>query len=423
MRIIAVKDPEKAARSLRPKTPTKNKKIVEKILSDVSRNGDSALKRYEERFSGHSLKSLRISKQAIKEAYSMVSKKEIQVIKTAKKRLERTELATKKLLKATTIDSEGTKITRSFRAIQSVGCYVPGGKARYPSSAIMSVVPAKVAGVSRIVVISPCNNQGKIDPLTLVASDICGATEIYKVGGAHGIAALSFGTESINPVDKILGPGGPFVSLAKLLVSDKTPIDMNAGATELGVMADTTSDVTIVSADLISQAEHSEDTFCWVITTSKKVAERINKSIKELTAKSQRKSIVTKSLKKNGFIAVCKTTSDAIHLANQLAPEHLEIMTSKPNKTAEKITGAGLVLLGKNTPSAVSDYLLGSNHILPTQSFGRTRGSLSVLDFLKLDTKIQSSLSALRNISKQMKLFTEAEGLPNHYKTLEKRLK
>ena len=423
MKIISVGNVESFAQKIRPKPSIQNKKIVESIILQVQKNGDSALKQYEKKFSGASLNSLRITKKEVEYAYSKVSKNEIEAIKTAKTRLTKTENAVKEKLKDIKINIDGIKISKSFTAINSVGCYVPGGLARYPSSVVMSVIPAKVAGVKKIIVVSPPNRNGNIDPLTLVAADICGVNEIFKTSGAQAIAALSYGTKSIPQVDKIVGPGGAFVTLAKSIVSERTSIDMIAGPTELGIIADDSSNPEYVAIDLLSQAEHSKDTFCYVITTSKKQAKKIQTTVNKVMNDSQRKEITKKSLEKNGFIAVCKNEKDEILLANLLAPEHLEIITKNPKKIAEKISSPGLVLLGENTPSSASDYLLGSNHILPTSGFGKVRGSLSVLDFVKLGTTVEASEKALLKISKQLYALTTAEGLPNHYNAVRSRLK
>ena len=422
MKIIIPRNIESFADSASPKPSKQNENLVRTILLDVKKNGDSAVKRYEKKFGGTTLGSLQLSKKEIDDAYSQVSKNEISAIKLAKSRLSKTENTIKNLLKNSKINIDGIKISKSFSPIESVGCYVPGGLAKYPSSAIMSVLPAKIAGVKRIVVTSPPNKQGNIDPLTIVAADMCGATEIYKTGGAQAIAALSFGTKSIQKVDKIVGPGGSFVTIAKSLVSNTTSIDMLAGPTELGIIADSSADPNFVAADLITQAEHSYDTFCFLITTSPSFAKSVNQSLIRKLKKSKRSDIVKKSLNKNGFIAVCKSDSDMIKLANKLAPEHLQIISKNQNKIAEKITSPGIVLIGKYTPASASDYLLGSNHILPTNKFGRIRGSLSVLDFVKLGTRVESSKSSLEKLSKHLKTLTNAENLPNHYEAVRTRL-
>ncbi len=423
MKIIKVTNVQKFAAKAIPKQPQKNKTIVESILKNVKNNGDNAIRKYEKKFSGANISSLRLSQTEIKNAYSKVSKTELSALRLAKARLEKTESVIKSLLKNKTINNHGIKITKKFVPIESVGCYIPGGLAQYPSSVIMSVVPAKVAGVKRIVIVSPPNSDGRIDPLTIVTANICGANEIYKTGGAQSIAALSYGTKTISKVDKVVGPGGSFVTIAKSLISDQTGIDMLAGPTELGIIADSSTNPRLVALDLISQAEHSSDTFCYLITNSEKLAKAVNDIIFELIPKIQRSNFVKSSLKNNGFIAICQTKSDMIKLANTLAPEHLQIMTKNPESVSSKITSAGLTLLGNNTPSSASDYVLGSNHILPTSGFGKIRGSLSVLDFIKINTQVTSSKSSLSAISKYLEVLTKAEGFPNHYEAVRGRLK
>jgi histidinol dehydrogenase len=291
----------------------------------------------------------------------------------------------------------------------------------------MSAFTALAAGVKRIVITTPPGPDGNVDPLTLLVAGWCEA-EIYKVGGAQAIGALAYGTKTIPRVDKIVGPGGKFVSIAKSLVSDQTSIDMIAGPTELGIIADSSADPKLVALDLISQAEHSNDTMCFVITTSKTMAKQIQKLLAEYTAYDvkapmyERIPIVKQSISKNGFIAVCKNQNQVIDLANKIAPEHMELMVKNPRKLSKKLTGPGLILLGKNTPSSASDYLLGTNHILPTNGFGRTRGGLSVLDFLKLQTVVETGKGDLEQISEQLKILTDAEGFPNHYKAVRRRL-
>jgi histidinol dehydrogenase len=372
---------------------------------------------------------LRVSAKEIKEAKSKISREESIAISTLdflddsfklRNEIHRAIEVTNRF--PYNKDARGVYIVKSLVPIPSVGCYIPGGQARYPSSVAMSVTPAKTAGVKRIVVVSPPGRDGKIDPLTIVAAKRCGATEIYKVGGAQAIGALAYGTKSIPKVDKIVGPGGKFVSIAKSLVSDQTAIDMVAGPTELGIIADASSDPELVALDLISQAEHSKDTMCFVITQSKTMAKQIQKSVEKLILGTERSSIIKASISKNGFIAICKNQNEMIELANKIAPEHLELMVKNARSLSKKITGAGLVLIGKNTPSAASDYLLGTNHILPTNGFGRTRGGLSVLDFLKIQTVVESKKSRLRNISDSLKTLTDAEDLPNHYKAVKRRL-
>ena len=426
MKILEVKNIDRLVEKVLPKTPQKNKRIVELILSDVQKNGDRAVKKYEKKFGKASISSLKVTKNEIKQAYEEVSDIQIDAITKMTLLLQAREDILKDIKipqrKYKELASFEKMVYRKFVPIPSVGCYVPGGLARYPSSAIMSIVPAKVAGVKRVVVVSPPNQDGQLDPLTLVACDMCGATEIYKTGGAQAIGALAYGTKSIKKVNKIVGPGGSFVSIAKALVCDTVAIDMIAGPTELGIIADTSVDPNLIVNDLFSQAEHSKDTFCFVITTSKKLAERINKIINEKISQVSRSDIIKKSLSKNGFIAICKKESDVIALTNELAPEHLQIMARTSKKLANKIDSAGLILLGKRTPSAYTDYLLGTNHILPTSGFGKVRGGLSVLDFMKLKTEARIPHDdSIRDVLLFMKELTDAEQLPNHYEAIRSR--
>jgi len=420
MKIISADSAGQLLRRLGTKSPPESRKIAESILKDVKKGGDAALRRYEKRFGAGRIPSLRVSRRDIAGAYSGVSSGDISAIRLAKSRLSRAESAVRRQLKGITIRSGGAKLSKSFVPIDSVGCYVPGGAARYPSSAVMSIVPAKVAGVRRIVVVSPPDSSGDIDPLTVVAADICGATEIYRTGGAQSIAALSYGTRSIKKVDKIVGPGGAFVTAAKYLVSSVTSIDMTAGPTELGVVIDSAEDADLAALDLISQAEHSPDTFCYALTTSGAIARKIRSGVDRRLKTVGRSGIARASLESNGFIAVCKA-ADVIEIANELAPEHLEIISKNPKRWG-RIRSPGLILSGKYSPSSASDYLLGSNHILPTGGFGKARGSLSVLDFVKLLTRVEASRKGLQRISKPMERLALAEGLPNHYEAVRGRL-
>ena len=416
IKILQVRNVDSFVESRRQKTSEKDRKTVQAILNDVKRNGDSAVKKYERKFNGRKTSQLRVSAKEIKEAKSKISRQESLAISLSG------PSEPLSLIKNWKQTSKSPRTSSSFIPIPSVGCYVPGGQARYPSSVIMSVTPAKVAGVKRIVVVSPPGRDGKIDPLTIAAAKRCGATEIYKVGGAQAIGALAYGTKSIPKVDKIVGPGGKFVSIAKSLVSDQTAIDMVAGPTELGIIVDTSSDPELVALDLISQAEHSKDTICFVITRSRTIAKQIQKSLEKLIPGTERSSIIKESISKNGFIAVCKNENEMVELANKIAPEHLELMVKNGRSLSKKITGAGLLLIGKNTPSSASDYILYTNHILPTNGFGRTRGGLSVLDFLKLQTIVESKKSELKYKQDELKALTDAEGLPNHYKAVKRRL-
>ena len=424
IKILQVRNIDSFVESRRQKTSEKDKKTVQSILNDVRKNGDSAVKKYERKFNGRKT-DLQVSPR--EKAQAKITKAQRDALQSSAERLWNAQKRLKKGLIGSVKNLPGV----SFIPISSVGCYVPGGQARYPSSAIMSAFTALAAGVERIVITTPPGPDGKVDPMTLAVAKKCGA-EIYKVGGAQAIGALAYGTKSIPKVDKIVGPGGKFVSIAKLLVSEQTSIDMIAGPTELGIIADSSADPELVALDLISQAEHSNDTMCFVITTSKTMAKQIQKLLEKLIAENiagqrrltryERGTIVKQSISKNGVIAVCKNQNQVIDLANKIAPEHMELMVKNPRKLSKKLTGPGLILLGKNTPSSASDYLLGTNHILPTNGFGRTRGGLSVLDFLKLQTVVETGKRDLEQISEQLKILTDAEGLPNHYKAVKRRL-
>ena len=415
IKILQVRNIDSFVESRRQKTSDKDIHTVLAILDDVRKNGDSAVKKYEQKFNGRKTSQLRVSEKEINK--EKITEAQFDALRSSALRVSITQRRLKKGL----IDSVSNLRGISFIPITSVGCYVPGGQARYPSSAIMSAITAAEAGVKRIVITSPPGPDGKIDPMTITVAKKCGA-EIYKVGGAQAIGALAYGTKSIPKVDKIVGPGGKFVSIAKLIVSEQTSIDMIAGPTELGIIADSSANTELVALDLISQAEHSNDTMCFVITTSKTVAKQIQKLLEKLISDVERSVIVKQSISKNGFIAVCKNEKEMVELANKIAPEHLELMVKNAKTLSKKITGAGLLLIGKNTPSSASDYLLGTNHILPTNGFGRTRGGLSVLDFLKLQTTVEEKKSGLKSISDKLKTLTDAEGLPNHYEAVKRRL-
>jgi histidinol dehydrogenase len=424
MKIINVANPVTDAMHLR-KVNTIQESLIEDtkaIMRDVAQHGDSAVLNYTSKFDGAGLDSLRISEEEIKQAYAQVTKDQINAVKLMKERLVKSELAILVRLKGLTVSSGGVRIDRMVKPVASVGCYVPGGRARYPSTVIMCAVPAKVAGVKRIVAISPPRKDGTIDSLTLVAADICGVDEFYKVGGAQGIAAIAYGTQSITPVSKIVGPGGMFVTAAKLVASNTVSTDMVAGPTELLIYADATASSQLIAVDLISQAEHGTDTLCGLVTTSYKLALEVQRQVESISKNITRLDIAKKSLENNGFVAVCKNESACIEFVNEFAPEHLEIMCKNADTISKRIDSAGLVLIGQYTPSSASDYSLGSNHVLPTLGFGKSRSSLSVLDFVKIVNKVKVSRSGLAKVDRSIREITSAEGLLNHYEAVKARM-
>ena len=428
IRTITIKNAKSDAEKLRNASNSISNELIQRtkvIMEDIEKYGDSAIIDYEEKFDGIRLNSLKVTDEEIREAYNKVTKKQIQSIKMIRNSLIKTEIALFKQLQKISLSSYGVKIQRMIQPISSVGCYIPGGKARYPSTMVMCAVPAKVAGVNRIVAISPPLKDGTIDPLTLVSAEICGVNEFYKIGGAQGIAALTFGTQSINKVNKIVGPGGIFVSIAKTLASTRVSIDMVAGPTELVIYADAKADARLIAIDMISQAEHSYDTFCGLVTTSKEVAIQVNAEIQSILNNNSisRIDIVRRSLVENGFIAICKNEYSAIDFINEVAPEHLEIMAKNARTISTKITSAGLILIGNFTPSSASDYCLGTNHVLPTWGFGKARSSLSVLDFIKIVNKVEATRSGLKKVESKVREIALAEGLMNHYEAVKERIK
>jgi histidinol dehydrogenase len=428
IKTIIVKNAKSDAENLRNSSNIISDELIQRtkgIMEDVEKYGDSAIIDYEEKFDGVRLNSLKVTDEEMREAYNKVTKKQIQSIKMIRNRLIKTEISLFKQLHKISLSSYGVKIQRMIQPISSVGCYIPGGKARYPSTMVMCAVPAKVAGVNRIVAISPPLKDGTIDPLTLVSAEICGVNEFYKIGGAQGIAALTFGTQSISKVNRIVGPGGIFVSIAKTLASTRVSIDMVAGPTELVIYADAKADARIIAIDIISQAEHSYDTFCGLVTTSKDVAIQVDAEIQSILNNNSisRIDIVRRSLVENGFIAICKNEYSAIDFINEVAPEHLEIMAKNARTISTKITSAGLILIGSFTPSSASDYCLGTNHVLPTSGFGKARSSLSVLDFIKIVNKVEATRSGLKKVESKVREIALAEGLMNHYEAVKERIK
>jgi histidinol dehydrogenase len=398
-------------------------KAVTNIINEVKKRGDTALIDFTNKFDGVYLTAnrLKVNQEDIEKAYKYVTKNQISAIKVAKKRVEKFQ---KKLLKQMIFkyEKEGVKISSCTSPIQRLGCYVPGGDAPYTSSLVMSIIPAKVAGVPEIVVCSPPRIRDEINPSILVAADICGVDEIYRCGGVQAIAAMAYGTDNIRPVNKIVGPGNKYVLRAKMLVSQDVPIDIPAGPSEIMVLADDTANTRIIALDLISQAEHV-DGVSILVTVSKNLAEKVHKEIIQLIPSSPNKRTVIQNLSANGLILVCEDIENAIQFINEFAPEHLEIMMSNGKIIAEKISSAGLVLIGKYSPVSASDYCLGTVHILPTIGFSHVYSGLSVLDFVKRFNIINCSRKGLYRLRKEIQILAETEGLLNHHLAVEGRFR
>jgi len=422
---IRVSDAKRQALLIRSSSKIpQNSILVQKIINDVIKFGDKAIIKYTKKFDNVKIDSILVEKADFRNAYQQVTMNQLNALKKSKKLLEKNEKMILDRLTGIIVSEQGIKIERRLKPIESIGCYVPGGKARYPSTLIMCAVPALVANVDRIAMVSPPMKDGNIDPFTLVAADICNIDKVYRIGGAQAVAALAYGTKTVSKVDKIVGNRGLFVNIAKHLVSNMTDIDMIAGPTELLIYADSKADPRLVVKDLISQAEHSPDTICGVVTTSSNLIGKLeNEVTKLLDGSLPRLDIISASFKKNAFMALCKNEADEITFANELAPEHLEIMSENPEKIASKINTAGVILLGKYSPSSASDYCLGSNHVLPTMAFGKSKASLSVLDFVKLVNHITVTKKGLLSVQKYIRELAFAEGLPNHYFAVEERLR
>jgi histidinol dehydrogenase len=397
-------------------------KKIWKIIANVVDNGDRALIELTERYDKTILtkKELLVSPKEIRDAYNIVTENQIIAIKRIKNKISTFETLLFNQSKFST-SLDNMRITNILSPIESVGCYIPGGQASYPSTLVMTVVPAKVAGVSRIVVCSPPSEDGFINPLVLVAADICGVDEIYKIGGAQAIAALAYGTDTIKPVKKIVGPGNKYIALAKILVSKDVVIDMPAGPSEVLIVADETANPKFIALDMISQAEHGRDSSAGLITTSEKLRDEVQNWLSKIVEKIDRNNLVFDSLRNYGFIITCESIDKAVELANIFAPEHLEIMTEDSMRLVKKFTTAGLILVGPFSPVALSDYGSGTNHVLPTGGYAHVYSGLSSLDFARRVNIVEGSKKALFQLNNQLKVMTDAEDLPNHYEAIKAR--
>ena len=395
---------------------------VNDIINNVRSNGDAAIFDYTKRFDGADINALniRVTKEEIEEAYTLVDPELIDVIRKALVNIREYH---EKQRQYSWFDSKpnGTMLGQKVTPLATTGVYVPGGKAVYPSSVLMNVIPAKVAGVEKIVMVTPPGKDGKVNPNTLVAANEAGADEIYKVGGAQAIAALAFGTESIPKVDKIVGPGNIYVALAKKAVYGYVSIDSIAGPSEILVLADETANPRYVAADLLSQAEHDELASAILVTTSKELAEAVSVEVEQFIAELSRKEIMSKSIENYGYILVAESMQDAIDAANDIASEHLEIMTKNPFEVMTKIKNAGAIFIGEYSSEPLGDYFAGPNHILPTNGTAKFFGPLSVDDFVKKSSIIYYSREALEPIHKDIIKFATSEQLTAHANSIKVR--
>lgn len=388
---------------------------VNEILENVRKNGDKAVFDYTKKFDKADLSSqnLYVTEEEIKEAYECVDGK---LIETMKKSIQNIRDFHEKQLRNSWFHTreDGVILGQRITALESAGVYVPGGKAAYPSSVLMNIIPAHVAGVKRIVMCTPPGADGKVTPVTLVAAHLAGVSEVIKVGGAQAIAALSFGTESIRKVDKIVGPGNIFVALAKKAVYGHVSIDSVAGPSEILVLADETANPRYIAADLLSQAEHDELASAILVTTSRELAEQVSAQVDAFTARLSRRQIISQSLENYGYLLVANSMEEAIGVVNDIASEHLEILTKNPFDTMTRVRNAGAIFLGEYSSEPLGDYFAGPNHVLPTNGTAKFFSPLSVDDFIKKSSVISYSKEALEEVHEDIIHFAKAEHLTAH---------
>lgn len=405
-----------------PQSYGQYEQTVNEIIENVKANRDKALFDYTMKFDQCTItaETIQVTREEIEEAYTKVNPDLVEVMKKSAANI--TKFHQKQLHNSWIAPEEdGTILGQKILPIEISGVYVPGGKAAYPSSVLMNVLPAKVAGVKRIIMTTPPGKDGKVNPGTLVAADIAGVNEIYKVGGAQAIAAMAFGTESIPKVDKITGPGNIFVALAKKACFGFVSIDSIAGPSEILVLADETANPRYVAADLLSQAEHDELASAILITTSRELAEKVSVEVENFTKELSREQIIRSSLDNYGNIFVAETMDEAIAAANEIASEHLEILTVNPFETMTKIKNAGAIFLGEYSSEPLGDYFAGPNHILPTNGTAKFFSPLNVDDFMKKTSIISYSKDALKKVHKDIELFAKEEGLTAHANSIKVR--
>lgn len=387
---------------------------VDRIIEDVRTGGDEALKRYTYEFDNVKINSPEISQDEIREAFNTIDKDLLETIKSARDNIEKYHRRQVRKGFKYKIEGSDAILGQLVNPIERVGIYVPGGKASYPSTVLMNAVPAKIAGVKEIIMISPPQKDGKIKDSILVAASLSGVTRIFKAGGAQGIAALAHGTESIPKVYKITGPGNIYVAAAKRRVSGFVGIDIAAGPSEILIIADEYANPSYIAADMISQAEHDEMAAAVLITESRSLAEKVVKELRKQAENSERREIIEKSLLNNGAVIIADSIKECIDLTNEIAPEHLELLTVNCFEIYPQIKNAGAIFLGEYSPEPVGDYFAGPNHTLPTSSTAKFSSALSVDDFIKKTSLIYYGKEALRKNRESIIRFAENEGLTGH---------
>jgi histidinol dehydrogenase len=399
-------------------------KEVRSILEEVRSQGDKAVVHYTRIFDGLRIPihQLRVKRNEVREAYKKVPRDFLGTLQKATRRIRKFhQHLSKKWMTSMTEEENGIQLGQAMRPLERVGIYVPGGKASYPSTVLMAAIPARVAGVQEIFMVTPPQKEG-ISPAVLVAADLAGVNRIYQIGGVQAIAALAYGTESIPKVDKIVGPGNQYVATAKRLVYGDVDIDMVAGPSEIVIVSDENTPPSFVAADLLSQAEHDEMALAILITNSEAFGREVKKEVEVQLSSLKRKKVASASLDSRGAIVIVKNLDQAIELVNRIAPEHLELAVSRPLSLMKRVRHAGAVFLGPHTPEAIGDYMAGPNHILPTAGTARFSSPLGVDDFIKRTNLIRFTQSALRRFEKDVKGFSEWEGLEGHYQSVQKRM-
>ena len=400
-------------------------KKVRSILKDVRNRGDEALIHYTQAFDGVRIPihQLQVKRSEVREAYRKVPRDFLGTLKKATRRIRKFhQLLNKKWITSLKKEEKGIRLGQAMRSLERVGIYVPGGKASYPSTVLMAAIPAKVAGVQEILMVTPPQKEG-ISPAVLVAADLAGVDRIYRIGGVQAIAALAYGTKSIPKVDKIVGPGNQYVATAKRLVYGDVDIDMVAGPSEIVIVSDESTPVSFVAADLISQAEHDEMALAILITNSEAYGREAKKEVERQLSSLKRRKVALASLNQRGAILIVKNLEQAMKVVNRIAPEHLELAVSRPLSLIKSLKHAGAVFLGPYTPEAIGDYMAGPNHILPTAGTARFSSPLGVEDFIKRTNLMRFTRNALKRFEKDVKRFAEWEGLEGHSQAVQMRMK
>lgn len=386
--------------------------VVQEILDNVKERGDAALIDYTAKFDGAKISAIRVSEEEITAGMAQVDPAFLQVLQRAKANIS--EFHEKQVTQGFMLTRNGAVMGQRVLPLAKVGVYVPGGTAAYPSTVLMNVIPAKIAGVAKIVLVTPPLQDGSVNPAILAAAKVAGVDEIYRIGGAQAVAALAYGTESVPQVDKIVGPGNIYVAAAKRLVYGTVDIDMIAGPSDVLIVADETANPVHVAADLLAQAEHDVNAQAILVTTQRSLAEATQKEVAQQTAQLPRKAIIEQSIAKNGKIILVENLERALEVANEIAPEHLELAVADPFAWLDQVENAGSVFLGHNTPEVLGDYLAGPNHTLPTERTARFYSPLSVDDFVKHSQYLYYGEAAMKAVADDVILFAETEGLGGH---------